>query len=52
MKKPITEVFSIQAPATITVDVRDNANHTMIPRTNPDYVFTRPHRNCWQQPNN
>ena len=41
MKKPITEVFGIQAPATITVDVRDNAKHEMIPRTNPDYVFRR-----------
>lgn len=41
MKKPITEVFGIQAPATITVDVRDNATHAMIPRSNPDYVFRR-----------
>ncbi len=41
MKKPITEVFGIQAPATITVDLRDNAQHPMIPRTNPDYVFRR-----------
>lgn len=41
MKKPITDVFGIQAPATITVDVRDNAKHAMIPRFNPDYVFRR-----------
>lgn len=41
MKKSITEVFGIQAPATITVDVRDNAKHAMIPRSNPDYVFRR-----------
>jgi cobaltochelatase CobS len=41
MKKSITEVFGIQAPATITVDVRDNAIHAMIPRSNPDYVFRR-----------
>lgn len=41
MKKPITEVFGIQAPATITVDVRDNAKHAMIPHSNPDYVFRR-----------
>jgi len=41
MKKPISEVFGIQAPATITVDIRDNASHTMIPRINPDYVFRR-----------
>lgn len=41
MKKSITEVFGIQAPATITVDVRDNAKHAMIPHSNPDYVFRR-----------
>lgn len=41
MKKPITEIFGIQAPATITVDVRDNARHAMIPRTNHDYVFRK-----------
>lgn len=41
MKKSITEVFGIQAPATITVDVRDNAKHAMIPCSNPDYVFRR-----------
>jgi cobaltochelatase CobS len=41
MKKPISEVFGIQAPATITVDIRDNAAHAMIPRINPDYVFRR-----------
>ena len=41
MKKPITEVFGIQAPSTITVDVRDNANHAMIPRVNSAYVFRK-----------
>ncbi len=41
MKKPITDLFGIQAPATITVEVRDNAQHPMIPRCNPDYVFRR-----------
>ena len=41
MKKPITDLFGIQAPATITVEVRDNAQHPIIPRCNPDYVFRR-----------
>ena len=41
MKKPITDVFGIQAPASITVEVRDNAQHPMIPRCNPDYVFRK-----------
>lgn len=40
MHKPISEVFGIEAPTSITVDVRD-AGHPMVPAANPDYVFRK-----------
>ncbi len=40
MHKPISEVFGIEAPASITIEVRD-AGHPMVPAANPDYVFRK-----------
>ncbi|MCX5727698.1 MAG: AAA family ATPase [Nitrospirae bacterium] len=40
MQKPISEVFGINAPATVTVEVRD-IQHNLIPRQKPEYIFRR-----------
>lgn len=40
MHKPISKVFGIEAPASITIEVRD-AGHPMVPAANPDYVFRK-----------
>lgn len=40
MHKPISEVFGIEAPASISIEVRD-AGHPMVPAANPDYMFRK-----------
>lgn len=40
MQKSISEIFDIEAPASITIDVRD-LDHPMIPTASPDYVFRK-----------
>lgn len=40
MEKPISKVFGIEAPAALTIEVRDSA-HPMVPAANPDYVFRK-----------
>ena len=40
MQKAIMDVFGIPAPATITIEVRDQA-HNLIPRQKPEYVFRK-----------
>jgi cobaltochelatase CobS len=40
MQKPISEVFGIEAPSSITIEVRE-AVHSMVPAENPDYVFRK-----------
>jgi cobaltochelatase CobS len=40
MQKPISEVFGIEAPSSITIEVRE-AGHPMVPAANPDYVFRK-----------
>jgi cobaltochelatase CobS len=40
MHKPISEVFGIEAPAALNIEVRD-AFHPMVPAANPDYVFRK-----------
>ncbi len=40
MQKAISEVFGFNAPATVTIAVRD-AQHNLIPRHKPEYLFRR-----------
>ena len=40
-QKPISDIFNIQAPPSITIEIRDNMTHPMIPRIDPDYLFRK-----------
>lgn len=40
-QKPITDIFNIQAPSSITIEVRDDMIHQMIPRIDPAYLFRK-----------
>lgn len=40
-QKPISDIFNIQAPPSITIEVRDDMTHPMIPRIDPDYLFRK-----------
>lgn len=40
-QKPISDIFNIQAPPSITIEIRDDMTHPMIPRIDPDYLFRK-----------
>lgn len=40
-QKPISDIFNIQAPPSIIIEIRDDMTHPMIPRIDPDYHFRK-----------